>query len=512
MELKKLKKDHFIQRLHRYLSNRLFITMLVVVLQLSLFFVIFYYASFHFYYLYLFLSTLVLLHILAKGEHPSYQLSWVIVVFLFPYIGIITYILYGGTKIPKKLQNEIMKEEMRSVRFLQHKTVETTISQDIKNHFVFLEIISNFPYAKNTAIEYYSSGELMFEEMLVAIEQAKNFIFLEYFIIDKGFMLEKLMHRLETKVKEGVQVYLLYDDLGCVNTLDYRFDRKLKERGIDCCIFNPISVKRFKYLNNRDHRKMTIIDNRIAFMGGANIADEYINRIKRFGHWKDTGIKIEGEAVLNCTMMFLQFYNAVCEKNLPVEDFLIQHDFPKSNDLTLPFSDSPTDDRFIGKDIHIQLIAKAKHHIYIHSPYLILDYELRNALIRAKQSGVEVIITCPFIPDKKSVFLVTRYNYLKLIKYGIRIFEYSPGFIHSKLMMVDDQIALIGTINMDYRSYYLNFECACLFSDQYAISKIKTDYIETLKLSKEFTLEDGKKISLFTRFAMFVMSIFSPLL
>lgn len=514
MNLKKLSKDKFIQKIHNFVTNRMFITMIMLMLQFFVYFLLFYYASFNlfFYTGYIIISIILIFYIISKKDNPSYKIAWLIIIISFPYIGIIGYFLYGGIKIPKKLRNELIKENIASLKLLEEKNNFFEPSLPQKSQFDFLYKISNYPYYQNSEIDYYDSGEKLFDQLLIDISKAEKFIFLEYFIIDKGYMLETLIKLLVEKIAQGVKVYLIYDDFGCVRTLEHNFYKQLKEIGINASVFNPITFKTAKYLNNRDHRKITVIDNKIAFMGGANIADEYINKVNRFGHWKDTGIRIYGEAVFNCTMMFIQFYNAINENTLNYNDFNLKYDFKATKELVLPFSDSPTDDKMVGRDIHLNIISRATKYIYIHTPYLILDYELTNSLIKAVDCGVEVIITTPFIPDKKSVFLVTRYNYFELIKHGVKIYEYLPGFIHSKLMICDDELALVGTINMDYRSYYLNYECATLFNSKKVIKKIKEDYINTLTKSKEFKYEDMKKINIFKKIVMIIMNIFSPLL
>lgn len=507
----------FIKNFHRFLQSRMFFLFIIFLIQFIIYFLLFYFVFIkneYFHLLSSLLSSIMIIFIVNKYDHPSYKVFWIILILLLPLAGGITYLLFGGKKIPKKLRNDILKGNLlNSMVMKQDEEVLKKIEseKDLSIQFNFLKNLGNFPYHDNTAVEFFPIGEKFFEALISEIKKAKHFIFMEYFIVCKGFMLDRILEELRKKIVEGVEVYFLYDDGGCVMGLEYNFYKKLQDFGIKAACFNPVKLAFATKLNNRDHRKITVIDNNVAFIGGINISDEYINLKEVYGHWKDTAIMLKGKACHNCTNMFIQFFNASSKEDLNYQKFNLPCEKVLDDGFVLPFSDSPTDESLVGRSVHLSLIQRAKKYVYIHTPYLILDYELTNTLVNAVRQGVEVIITTPHIPDKKMVFLVTRYNYRELIKNGVKIYEYTPGFLHSKLFIVDDEIALLGTINMDYRSYYLHYECGVLFSNKKTIFDMKKDYLETLKISKQFTYEDFKNISFFKKILMVISNIFSPM-
>ena len=327
-------------------------------------------------------------------------------------------------------------------------------------------------------------------------------------------MLETLIEALRKRIEEGVKVYLMYDDGGSLEAMPDGLAERLNSYGIKVCIFSEvkISLLLLSMTNHRNHKKTVIIDNKVAFSGGINIGDEYINKVVRFGHWKDSGIKVSGECVQNFTVSFVQFYNYYAKEKLNVEDFLLEHEFKKKNNVVLPFVDSPTDNMNTCKNVHINMINSAKDYIYMCTPYLIIDEEIENALINAAKSHVDVRILVPYIPDKKTVFMVTRSHYQKLVSNGVKIYEYTPGFIHAKDFVCDDNIGLVGTINMDYRSYYLHYECGFLIHNDKVLLKVKENFLNTIQISHEVTMKEIKETKPIVHVARAILNMFAPLL
>ncbi len=459
------------------------------------------------------LNAIVLLYVINRNDNTTYLLTWAILILGIPLIGGTLYILVGGKKIQRNL-SRIIPQELKKNKVLVSKNIlnDNGYTEDIVRVFRFMEKNSYFPVYKNTIVDYLSTGEYAFKNILEDLNKAEKFIFIETFILSEGVMWDEILKILIKKIKTGVKVYLMYDDAGCITTLPANYHKKLEGYGIDCTIFNPINIKIESKINNRNHRKIFVIDNKVAYMGGFNIADEYINEYKRFGYWKDTGSRLEGEAVWNCTVMFIQFYNAMNKnKQLDYLDFKLYHSL-KSDDLVLPFSYSPKESDLIGYNFHLYLINNAKKSIYIHTPYLIIDYTMTTALKIAAKNGVDIFITTPYIPDKYYVSEVTRSKYQELIENNINIYEYLPGFIHSKLWIIDDKLATIGTINMDFRSYHLNFESNVLFTNKECIKMMKQDYDDILNVSKQITIQDCYKVSAIRRFIRAILNVFSPLM
>ena len=508
-----------LKRLIYFLTSRIFLIAVILITQL---FVI---LSFVLHlgiinpvvrYLLFFLNICLVIKVVNRNSNTYYKLAWIIIILGLPLTGGIVYLMFAEKKVPKPLRAKILEEggeaknlfERQDIRF-KHKSVEKI--------YKYVANVSDYPYYKNTEVEHFEAGEMFFADLIKRLDEAQNFVFIEMFIIKDGYMLDTLLAKLDECIKRGVKVYLLYDDGGNITCLPEHFEENLKARGINVHAFSKVSVflSLLSKANNRSHRKIIVIDNKYAYTGGFNLADEYINKIERFGYWKDTGILLKGEAVWNFTVTFIQFYNASChynDKQLRYMDFKLEHDFEENDTIVLPFSDSPTDNEDIGYNVHLSMINSAKRYIYISTPYLVIDYNIITALTTAAKSGVEVIITVPHIPDKKTVFMVTRSNYEELIKAGVRIFEYTPGFIHSKMIIIDDQLALNGTINMDFRSYYLNYECGVLVYNDDEIKCMRNDYLHTIAQSEEINSEKIKKVHPIVIIFRAILNVFAPLL
>lgn len=505
--------------IRKFFTSRFFLILTILLIQIFLMFMGFGYLNDYPILKYGFqvLNLIITIYVVNRDVNTSYKLVWILLIYAIPVAGSLVYLLFAERRVPKAFRLEMIKSLHETEDILKQKKGINKLFKDssIKQEYDYVLNNAYYPYYNNTDIKYLSSGEVFFEELLSEIEKAEKFVFLEFFIVKKGQMLNRLVKLLKNKVANGVKVYLMYDDVGTMTSLPANMENELRDYGINCLVFNKASIflSLLSKTNNRDHRKICVIDNKVGFMGGLNIGDEYINVVERFGYWKDSGIKLIGEAVSSLTIMFIQFYNASGNNDLVYDDFLIDNtNLVKNDSLVLPFSDSPTDEEEVGRTVHLNMISKASKYLYIQTPYLILDYNMREALKIARKNGVEVIITVPHIPDKKTVFMVTRSNYIPLLKAGVRIFEYSPGFIHSKMFVSDDKIALQGTINMDFRSYYLHYECGTLIAYSKEIEKMKEDYLNTLKESKEITLEEAMKTNIIIRLFRSIMNVFSPIL
>ena len=461
------------------------------------------------------LESLLVIHVVNRDANTSYKLLWIVIIYAIPVIGSVIYFLFAEKKVPRSLRVEITKSLKKSEGLLiQNESTRKKLTDlDVRQQFDYVSNNAYFPYYQNTKCKYFTDGISCFNDMLDKVKHAKRFIFMEYFIVKDGEMLEMLFDALVEKRKQGVEIYFMYDDGGSIASVPDKFKEFMNKNGIHCIEFSPVNalLSLLFLANYRDHRKLCVIDNEYGYVGGFNIGDEYIDKQVRFGRWKDSGLRIEGDAVDNLTIMFIQFYNAMAKKAIKYTDYLRKHKQLDSDSFVLPFSDSPSDNENVGRNVHMNLITHAKKYVYISTPYLILDYDMTNALITAAKNGVEVIINVPHIPDKKSVFMVTRSNYDALVDGGVRVFEYTPGFMHSKNVISDDKIALVGSINMDYRSYYLNYECGALITGDKEIRAIKKDYLNCISESHEITKTELINTSFFTRFLQHIMNLISPL-
>ena len=330
--------------------------------------------------------------------------------------------------------------------------------------------------------------------MLEELKKAEKFIFFEYFIVAKGKMWDSILELLKEKASSGVDVRVIYDDLGCISTLSNSYPKELEKLGIKCVVFNKLRAFAGVIMNNRDHRKILIVDGKVAFSGGINIADEYINENSKYGLWKDNGIRISGDAVWNYTVMFLTMWNAF-QKEKDQDFTKFKYDFGKrenSKEYVVPYAETPLDDEITGEDIYLNIINQANKYVYIFTPYLIIDTDMINALNLAAKRGVDVRIVIPGIPDKKIVYTLSCSYVTTLVNNGVKIYKYLPGFVHSKVFVADDYMATVGTINLDYRSLYLHFECGCYFENADVIFDIKKDLLETIEKSHEVSKEEAK--------------------
>jgi cardiolipin synthase A/B len=506
-------------KLARYLIRKRIVVAVMILAQLS-FLMLFVYTLSQYalpaYATLIFLSVIVVIYIVNRPDNPSYKLSWAILILIVPIVGGVLYLIFGGKKIPKALRKEMVKSSNENTPYMiQDPAVLNQIRHmdpQIFKQINYLWRNSYFPVYKNTQTEYFDIGEMKFEAMKRELKKAEKYIFLEYFIIKKGLMWDTIEEILIEKVKAGVDVRLIYDDFGC-SELPHDYSEHLNKLGIKTYVFNPVKPLLAILMNNRDHRKICVIDGKVGFVGGINLADEYINVVERFGHWKDTAVMIKGEAVWSLTVMFMTFYNYLSKSNEDIMKFK-DTDLPEyiTDGYVQPFSDSPTDEEQVGETVHMNIINLAKRYVYIMTPYLIIGYEMQKALITAAKNGIDVRIMVPHIPDKWYVHAITRSNYELLIKGGVRIFEYEPGFMHAKTLVADDEAAIIGTTNMDFRSYYMHFECGILFIESRVIRDLKVDFMLTQKQCIEITMEDCLRVPTLKRWGRAILNLFSALL
>lgn len=506
------------EKVAKYLPFRYFFNLFLILIEIAAVIAGVIILSIYVPYFYLaMLATqlIVAVGIVASNDNPDYKIPWLFFVLLIPIIGFMLYFMFYSRKLSKKQQRKI--ERVKKERLIKDDGAELEELKEKSpaaySQAVILKKLSETHLYRNTDVKYFSLGDELFPAMVQDLERAKSFIFLEYFIIEDGLVWGTILEILKKKVKDGVDVRVVYDDIGCMMTLPGNYFKQLKDLGIKCVSFGKIRGQANNEFNNRSHRKFTIIDGVIAYTGGVNLADEYINRVVRFGHWKDVGVRLEGEAVNELTRLFLVDYGLNVKKER--DDFEKYYRYPsgETNGYCIPFGDGPKPifERTVAKIAIMNLLGMAEKYVYITTPYLICDNELASALENTALRGVDIRIITPHIPDKKLVFTMTRSYYQRLMNAGVKIYEYEPGFIHAKTYLADGNTAIVGTINLDYRSLVHHFENGVWLHDLQAVADIERDFLETQKKSIQF--ESGMlKQSLFQRFVRSLVKIFAPLL
>ncbi len=462
--------------------------------------------------------TVVMVIYVMNSEHgANVKLAWFVFITFLPGFGGLLYIFIqqdvGHRAIKKRLKTIFKESEME---LLEHKNVEKDLKiedRSLYNLGAYTEKTGGFPVYQDATTKYFPIGEEAFEAMITELEKAEEYIFMEYFIISEGYMWGRILKILAEKAKQGVEVRLMYDGTCEFALLPPNYSKKLKDLGIMCKVFAPIRPFLSTHYNYRDHRKITVVDGRVAFTGGINLADEYINREEVYGHWKDTAIQVHGEAVNSFTMMFLQMWNINEEKRSYLKPEYIAKPCPCSEPgYVIPFGDSPMDNYKVGERVYMEVINRAQKYVHIMTPYLILDDEILGALKYAARRGVDVKIILPHIADKKLVFAQSRSHYSELMEAGVKMYEYTPGFIHAKSFVSDDVRSVVGTINLDYRSLYHHFECALYLEGTPSIQAIEDDFCETIKRSQQVTYEDIKNYNIIMKIIGRVLKLFAPLM
>ena len=462
------------------------------------------------------LSFLVILYIISQRNKGAYKTAWILLILTFPLFGGLFYLMFRFQSSTKQTARAIdrLNQKSRPLYDLPGTSYDRAKQETgpIFPQVRYLQDYMGFPVYDHTETEYYPSGEAMLEAMLRELRKAEHYIFLEYFIIQEGTMWDRLLEVLREKARQGVVVRVLYDDLGCFLKIPTDYPEQLRDMGIACLKFNPFRPFLTAKQNNRDHRKILSIDGKTAFTGGVNLADEYINAVEKFGYWKDSGILIRGKAAWSFTLMFLQAWELCSHTAESYEDFYPWKNSPceiPDDGFVLPYADSPMDVENVGEHVYLQILNQATDYVYINTPYLIVDDSMLSALTLAAKRGVDVRIVTPHIWDKRLVHMTTRSYYRQLVGEGVKVYEFSSGFLHAKSFVCDDKIATVGTTNLDFRSLYLHFECGVWLWNTKSVGKIKTDFLETLRGCQQIT---DVRTGPVRRFLQECLRIFAPLM
>ena len=461
------------------------------------------------------LSVAIVLGIVKNSRHLSSDMLWILMIMLFPIPGTALYLLLGANLITSRTTIGLVRSQEASKKYyVQDPEVKQELIKqhpEVRGQYHYISADAGFPFYRNTGFDYYPSGEAGYPAILEAMRSAEKFIFLEYFIVEEGQMWNGMLEIMEEKARQGVDVRVLYDDMGSFTTLSFKYARTLEKKGIKCIPFNRINPILGIIMNHRDHRKILVVDGVTAFSGGVNLADEYINVKPRFGYWKDNIIRITGNAVWSYTVLFLTHWNALRKTDEDYTVFRTIQEEKEWDGYIAPYGGTPLSNEITAQNIYMGILNQAADYCYIMTPYLIIDTELINALILAAKHGADVRILTPGIPDKKLVFKITQSYYRQLIEGGVRIFEYTPGFVHSKVFVSDDKCAAVGTINLDYRSLYLHFENGTYLYGAEKVLDVKKDFVEAAESAHEVTLAECKSRPLY-EFVMGILRIFAPLM
>ena len=504
-----------LRKLLKAMTQRLFWFVVFMAIQFGLLLYAVLWASYAkgFYLAFSILSILMLFVVFTRPEKPAYKMVWMFLIGILPVFGGVLYMIMANKKLgyfSRKKMKRFLKTLPDASAFPE--TADAALFEEIPEYSHISRYIYNttgLPSWKGTECTYFYYSEEFFHDVLSEIKKARSFIFIEYFIIGEGKWWSRILDELIKKVGEGVDVRIIYDDMGSISSIPNRYDMKLRSYGIKAVAFNRVKLHINPRLNFRDHRKIFDIDGNVCYTGGLNLADEYANDEIRFGYWKDNAVKIKGDAVWNFTFMFLEMWAGVWGGEDNLSEYL-PTETCESDGFVQPFGDNPFDDSCTAEDVYIQMIANAKRYVWIITPYLVPDDQMMGALKIAAASGVDVRIITPHVPDKKTVFEVSRSNCIPLIESGVKIYEYMPGFIHSKIFIADDEAAVVGTTNIDYRSFYLHFELSVLFVHSSVVSAVKDDFLRTFELSEIVTADMAKVHGPIRRFIRYFLRLFSP--
>ncbi|MBQ6633725.1 MAG: cardiolipin synthase [Ruminococcus sp.] len=517
-------KDKIVKKKPKKLINIIFSQRTTIILALLIQF-IFIFVTFQtlyneYPYLHVAFATIAVVlavYILNTNENPAYKLAWIIPLIALPVFTTVLYLILKNQYSTRKVRKTYAKRWETARAYLK---TDRTLMQDIWDYSPqryklasYVDNYGGFPACANTRVTYFPSGEDKFEAMIRELKKAERFIFMEYFIIDNGEMWQEILEILLDKVSKGVEIRLIYDGMGSQFFLPFMYKQKLIEKGIKCMVFNRFRPFLSSIQNNRDHRKILVIDGKVAFNGGINIADEYINRVDRFGHWKDTAVMLEGDGVWNFTVMFLHMWDVISGTDDNYERYRVSCPRYDAKGFVIPYGDSPLDTENVGELVYMDMINNAKEYVYISTPYLIPDNEMLTVLDFAAKSGVDVRIITPEIPDKKYVSCITRSYHKDLLAMGVKVYEYKGGFNHAKQCLCDGRSAVVGTINFDYRSFYLHFECATYMHDTECIKVIKSDFDDMFENKcRQITAEDVNSRSPIEKFMAVILRTIAPLL
>mgnify|MGYP002509988208 FL=1 len=522
--MEKIKREfkRFIDCVFKIIFGRTLIIILMVVFQILVLLASFLEVRTYFPFIWESMNLLggiLVIFIVNRDEPAEFKASWIIPICLFPVFGAMIYLFvlgnFGGIGLKAKLGRRMRETKGLLAADPEARTAMEECSAQFRGFAHYMEQSAGFPAYHNTTAVYYPLGEDKFADLCIELQKAEKFIFLEYFIIARGYMWDTVLEILKEKVKEGVEVRVMYDGMCSILLLPYHYPAELKSYGIKAKMFAPIVPFLSTTQNNRDHRKILVIDGKTAFTGGVNLADEYINEEERFGHWKDVAVKITGDAVRSFTVMFLQMWNVSEQGSENYEAYLrnISFDKPFAEDgFVIPYGEAPTRSTEIGKTVYASMMQRAAKYVHIMTPYFVVDKEFLDVMQFAARRGVEVIMILPHIPDKKVVYWIARNFYPDLLKAGIKVYEYTPGFVHAKVFVSDDVCATVGTVNLDYRSFYHHFECGVCFHENTVVPKVEEDFQNTLRKCQEVTMDYYRKIPLYQKMVGMVARLLAPLM
>ena len=462
------------------------------------------------------LGAAAIIYIINSEENPAFKLTWILPICLFPVFGVAFYLFIMLNPGNRALQKALGIRIDETDKYLQteYRVVEKLKKEDsgIRNLGRYIQKYNHFPTYDHTKVTFFSSGEEKYKDLLVELQKAEKFIFVEYFIINRGQVWDSILDILEEKAKQGVEVRVMYDGMCSLVSLPHSYPKELEKRGIRAKVFSPIKPFLSTHQNNRDHRKILVIDGKVAYNGGINLADEYMNRKKRYGHWKDTAVKLEGDAVKSFTLMFLQMWNLTERGEGEYEKYILPPTGMNFGDgFVIPYTDDPTNRLDVAESVYLDIINQATAYVHIMSPYLIIDNEMATALCFAARRGVDVKIILPGIPDKKSVYAIARTYYPQLLAAGVKLYEYTPGFVHAKEFVSDDYRAVVGTINLDFRSLYEHFECGTYIYNNPVVHDIEKDFKATLKKCRKIDYQYYVDLPWWYRITGHVLRLFGPL-
>ncbi len=514
-------KAHMPKKVNRIMFSRLVLVSVFILLQVAVMLLTMVYLSEYrqgIQTVLTMLSIVTIIYLMYDRTNSSYKIAWIILILAFPVAGISLYLTFGGRRLSRRIRRRMQTAEDIVRENLWQEQVTEQALLDVSDHTAvntaYLRNVCGYPVYDNTQTTYYPLGDTAYVRMLEELRKAEHYIFLEYFIIAQGQMWDGILDILREKAAQGVDVRVMYDDFGSITTLPNYYERQLERWGIRAKVFNPFVPIMSGRLNNRNHRKLMIIDGKVGFTGGVNLADEYINRKERFGHWKDCAICLEGEGVWSMTVMFLAMWDSQTGEKEDIRAFWPDYAYRLAGGegFVQPFCDTPLDHEDVAESLLLGLFQRACRSIYIMTPYLILDDKMIGALLTAAKSGIDVRIITPHIPDKWYVHAVSRAHYELLTEAGVRIYEYTPGFIHSKVYLVDDRSAVVGTVNLDFRSLYLHFENAVYLFEATCIGAIAEDFQDTFAQCEEITWRKCRNTNLWQRLVRTALRLLSPLM
>lgn len=463
------------------------------------------------------LAAVLVLRIYGKHELAAFKMPWIILILVFPIIGVTLYLLFGhkdATRLMRRRFENLDPELFSQLR--QDEAVWQRLAEEdrvLANQCRYLRRFGGYPVYQNTDVTFFPDAAQGLEAQLQALAKAESFIFMEYHAIEEGQSFARLKSVLADRASHGVEVRILYDDVGSIGFIDPGFIKRMEAVGVQCRVFNPVQPILNFFMNNRDHRKITVIDGKVGFTGGYNLADEYFNLTHPYGQWKDTGIQLRGDAVRALTVMFLEMWNVMGRTDREYGAYLPKVDYVAAESGYIqPYADTPLDDEPTGENVYLNLIQSARDSLYVMTPYLIISDEMNRELTLAAKRGVDVRVITPGIPDKPLIYKITRSYYAGLARGGVRIYEYTPGFLHAKQVLADGKTACVGTINFDFRSLYHHFENGALLQGYAAIGDIARDFQDTLALCREVTERYRTGRGAVLRIAQCILRLFAPLL